>query len=231
MLKVIIIDDEPLAIELLKSYVNKVPNVKLMEVFTDAVNASSYLKNYKVDLILLDINMPDINGVELAKSLKNPPMIVFTTAYSEFAVEGFNISALDYLLKPISFDRFLKAMEKAKNLFELRENAALHNDNFVLVKSDYQSLKINTDEILYVEGLDDYIKIYTKSNQVVTLQSLKLFLEQLPENDFARIHRSYIVNVNRITSFSKRHVMLGETELPIGSTYCSMFFDKIGYKE
>lgn len=231
MLKVIIIDDEPLAIELLKGYVLKVPNVKLMEVFTDAVNASAYLRNYKVDLVLLDINMPDINGIELAKSLKNPPMIVFTTAYSEYAVEGFNISALDYLLKPISFDRFLKAIDKAKNLFELKENASVVSDKFVLVKSDYQSLKINTDEILYVEGLDDYIKIYTKSNNVVTLQSLKVFLEQLPEQDFARIHRSYIVNVNRITSFSKRHVMLGETELPIGSTYCSMFFDKIGYKE
>ena len=214
MLKVIIIDDEPLAIELLKGYLQKIPNVKLMEVFTDAVNASSYLRNYKVDLALLDINMPDINGVDLAKSLKNPPMIVFTTAYSEFAVEGFNISALDYLIKPISFDRFIKAIDKAKNVCEVKLDTLSVVDNFVLVKSDYQTVKINT-----------------KTNQIVTLQSLKVFLEQLPENDFVRIHRSYIANVNRITSFSKRHVLLGTSELPIGSTYCIMFFEKIGYKE
>ncbi len=231
MLKVIIIDDEPLAIELLKGYLQKIPNVKLMEVFTDAVNASSYLRNYKVDLALLDINMPDINGVDLAKSLKNPPMIVFTTAYSEFAVEGFNISALDYLIKPISFDRFIKAIDKAKNVCEVKLDTLSVVDNFVLVKSDYQTVKINTNDILYVEGLDDYIKIITKTNQIVTLQSLKVFLEQLPENDFVRIHRSYIANVNRITSFSKRHVLLGTSELPIGSTYCIMFFEKIGYKE
>ena len=231
MLKVIIIDDEPLAIELLKSYLLKITNVKVMEVFTDAINASSYLRNYNVDLVLLDINMPDINGIELAKSLKNPPMIIFTTAYSEFAVDAFNLSVLDYLMKPISFDRFLKAIEKAKHLFSLKEVAANGKDEFVIVKSEYLSLKIDTSDILYVEGLDDYIKIITKNGQTVTLQSLKGFLEQLPEKDFVRIHRSYIVNVNKIASFSKRHVMLGEVELPIGSTYCSMFFEKIGYQE
>lgn len=231
MLKVIIIDDEPLAIELLKSYLLKITNVKVMEVFTDAINASSYLKNYNVDLVLLDINMPDINGIELAKSLKNPPMIIFTTAYSEFAVDAFNLSVLDYLMKPISFDRFLKAIEKAKHLFSLKEMAANGNDEFVIVKSEYLSLKIDTSDILYVEGLDDYIKIITKNGQTVTLQSLKVFLEQLPEKDFVRIHRSYIVNVNKIVSFSKRHVMLGEVELPIGSTYCSLFFEKIGYQD
>jgi DNA-binding LytR/AlgR family response regulator len=227
MMNVVIVDDEPLAIDLIKAYLARIPNMKLLETFSDAINAFSYLKSVNVDLVFLDINMPEISGIELAKSLKKPPMFIFITAYREFAVEGFNLSAVDYLLKPVSFERFKLAIEKAIELNTLKANSNQISLNYVVVKSDYQSIKIVTRKIIYIEGLDDYIRIYTVSGIVQTLMSLKSFLELLPENEFIRIHRSFIVSVARITSFSKRSVFINEIEIPIGTTYLGSFLERI----
>lgn len=227
MMNVVVVDDEPLAIDLIKGYLERIPNMRLLETFSDAINAFSYLKSVNVDLVFLDINMPEISGIELAKSLKKPPMFIFITAYREFALEGFNVSAVDYLLKPVSFERFKLAIEKALELNSLKANSNQISENYVVVKSDYQSIKIGTREIIYVEGLDDYIRIYTTSGIVQTLMSLKSFVELLPEKEFVRIHRSFIVSVSRITSFSKRSVFMNDIEVPIGTTYLSSFLNRI----
>lgn len=220
MLRCIIVDDEPFAVELIESFVSQIPFLNLVATFHDAINASEYIHKSEVDLVFLDIQMPHINGIQLLKSLENPPWIIFTTAFDKYAVQGFELNVVDYLLKPFGFDRFQKAVNKAYQLYKLK-NPEKQDESFIFVKSDYQMVKVNLSSILFIEGWDDYIKIYCGETPVRTLMSLKSILELLPHEDFMREHRSYIVPLKRIESIRNKMIRIAGKEIPVGATYIS----------
>ena len=220
MITCVIIDDEPLASELLQSYVEREPQLNLIGTFNDAEDGAEFIRKNKVDLIFLDIQMPHINGIQLLKSLEQPPMVIFTTAYSEYAVEGFELDAIDYLLKPFDMKRFQRAVTKACEYQRSLGRTEADKNPYIFVKSEYQVIKINYDDIRYIESLDDYIKICTtNSRPVLTLMTLKTILEKLPEDKFARVHRSYIISLDKIESVRNKKIKIGEIEIPIGSSY------------
>jgi len=221
-MRCIAVDDEPLALELMETYLAQVPGLELLNTFTDAISAWSFLKKNQVDLVFLDIQMPDINGIQLAKSLdRKNPMVIFTTAYSKYAVEGFNVEAVDYLLKPFELSRFMVAVNKALEQKARKETTPfVEDDQAIFVKSGYQNVRIALRAIQYIEGFDDYIRIHVDTGKsIYTLMSLKSMLEKLPSTDFLRVHRSYIVPVKRIKRIHNQHVQLGDKELPIGKSY------------
>ncbi|MDA9774296.1 LytTR family DNA-binding domain-containing protein [Saprospiraceae bacterium] len=225
MIKALIVDDEPLAQEILESYIENLPNVELIAKCSNAIEANEVLKEVDVDIIFLDIQMPQITGIEFVKSLKNPPMIVFTTAYADYAVEGFELAATDYLLKPISMDRFMQAVNKAEQ--ELKNKGVTSTggkkEDFFFVKADKKLVKVNHSDIIYIEGLKDYVIIRLKAGRVITLQTMKSLEAKLPSNKFRRIHRSYIVATNEIKALMGNMVELTENAktklLPIGKNY------------
>jgi two-component system, LytTR family, response regulator len=221
MMKCIAIDDEPLALEVIKKYAAETPSIKLMDVFTDAIQALSYLKSHKVDLIFLDIQMPDITGIQFFQSMINKPLVIFSTAYSEYAVKGFDLEAIDYLVKPIKYERFLKAITKAVKVFTMSQPANNVDDGFIFIKSEYQMIKISLNEILYVEGLDDYVKIHLQDEMkpILSLMSLKSLIQKLPEEQFMRVHRSFIVPLKRISSIRNKIIYLDKIKIPVGDTY------------
>ena len=223
MITAIAIDDEPLALKLITQHCEKIEFLNLKKVFTNPDEAMAYLADNKIDLIFLDIQMPDINGLQFYKKLSAPaPQVIFTTAYKDFAVEGFNVDAVDYLLKPFDFERFNKALLKAKEYIEFLSVKEVSN-NALFVKVNYEMMKINLKDIEFIEALDDYIKIHIKPVTVLTLMTLKNVLEKLPSQEFLRIHRSYIVPVSKIQKFSKNKVIIGGKELPIGSSYGDVY--------
>ena len=222
MIRCIAIDDEPLALQLINEYCGKIAFLGLEKVFTNTDEAKAYLNQNPVDLVFLDIQMPDINGIQFYKGLKQKPLVIFTTAYKDFAVEGFNVDAVDYLLKPFEYDRFLKAAYKAKEYLEFLSSQELQL-NSIFVKVNYEIMKINLKDIELVEALDDYIKIYIKPNPVLTLMTLKSIQEKLPARDFVRIHRSFIVPLARIEKFSKTKLWIAGKEIPIGSSYSQVY--------
>jgi DNA-binding LytR/AlgR family response regulator len=234
MIRCIVVDDEPFAIELLEDFIKKVPFLKLVHTCESALEALEILKKGNIDLIFLDIKMPDINGLDLLKSLKRPPVVIFTTAYSEFAVESYNLDALDYLLKPIPFDRFLKAANKAREYLEETGYSLVPGDQtekevkeYFFVKANYQILKINFKDIIYLEGLKDYVKIYCGSKPIITNQSMKYFESKLPAGIFVRVHRSYIISMDKITSISKNRVQIGDKFIPVSGSFRDSFFQLI----
>ena len=222
MIRCIAIDDEPLALQLINEYCGKIAFLGLEKVFTNTDEAKAYLNQNPVDLVFLDIQMPDINGIQFYKGLKQKPLVIFTTAYKDFAVEGFNVDAVDYLLKPFEYDRFLKAAYKAKEYLEFLSSQELQL-NSIFVKVNYEIMKINLKDIELVEALDDYIKIYIKPNPVLTLMTLKSIQEKLPARDFVRVHRSFIVPLARIEKFSKTKLWIAGKEIPIGSSYSQVY--------
>ena len=220
-LKCVAVDDEPLALELLKEYVARFPQLKLVHTFDDAISAVELLRSTKVDLLFLDINMPDITGIDLVRSLQERPLIIFTTAHKQFAIEGFELDAVDYLLKPINFDRFTRAVHKAIDYYKYKNAGTLEDNDCLFVHSEYRLVKIPLNDIEYIESLEDYIKIHiTNAKPVLTLMSMKKVLEKLPADRFQRIHRSYIVSVAKVKSIQNRKVQLAAaTELPISDSY------------
>lgn len=226
------IDDEPLALELVRSYVERMPEVQLLGTFEDAISGIEFLTRKHPDLIFLDINMPDISGIELAKALKDKPMIIFTTAHKQFAFDGFELEAVDYLLKPLDFERFSKAVYKAIDLKGYRTNTySTQEDPVIYVHSEYRMIKIVLKNIEYIESMEDYIKIHLKDDKpVLTLMSLKKVLELLPDQQFKRIHRSYIIPVSRIRSVQNKKVQLSHTVLPIGDSYMEQVKGWLGSK-
>jgi len=220
----IVVDDEPLALEVIKKYIAKIYFLDLKGAFTDPYEAKKVMDANPVDILFLDIQMPDINGIEFSKTLSSKNIaVIFTTAYSQYAVEGFNVDAIDYLLKPIEYERFLKAVYKAKEYIEYLNNQEL-NHGYIFVKSDYQMIKINLKDILYIEGLDDYIKIYMPQKSILTLMTLKTITQKLPSKEFLRVHRSYIVPVSKIENVSKSKIKIADKEIPIGVSYSESFF-------
>jgi len=236
-MKCIIIDDEPLAVDLLKDFVGKVESLELVNTFNNAIDAISAINKTEVDLIFLDIEMPHFTGIDFIKAIDKKPLIIFTTAYSNYAVEGFDFGAVDYLIKPIPFNRFLKAVVRAEHIFtppEIVQNsispviAADESNNFMFVRAEYENVKINYADILFVEGLKDYVKIYTTDGKyVLTLMSLIKLENSLSHKGFSRIHRSYIVNLAHIKSIQKNKVLIVDRRLPISESYKTAFFSKI----
>lgn len=234
-MKCLIIDDEPLAVELLEDFVSKVPMLKLVDTCSNAIEASAILQTNKIDLIFSDIEMPDFSGIEFIKSLDVKPLFIFTTAYSHYAVEGFNLNAVDYLVKPIPFHRFLKAVNRAQELFLLKNEEpkqAIQTEdspNFIFVKSDYENIKLNFDDIKYFEGLKDYIKIFTTSHKpILTLSNFKKIEEKLPDTTFVRVHRSFIVSLKYIHSVQRNRILIDGVRVPIGQNFKENFLKKIG---
>ena len=219
-LKCVIIDDEPLAIELIKQYVEKFPSLEVTQTFLNAIAGVEYLRSEETDLLFLDIQMPDITGLQLLRSLNKPPMVIFTTAYSQFALNAFELDVLDYLLKPVEFDRFEKAVGKAFNYYKFKNGIANVITESIYVRSEYQMVKVELDKVEYIESLDDYIKIhFTDKSTVMTLMSLKKLQEKLTCDKFIRVHRSYLVNLSKIKTIVNRKVQLSHIEIPVGDTY------------
>jgi DNA-binding LytR/AlgR family response regulator len=225
MIKTLIVDDEPLAQDIIETYVNQLPNLELVAKCSDAIAANQVLQNNEVDLIFLDIQMPQLTGIEFMKSLSNPPLVVFTTAYSEYAVEGFEMDAVDYLLKPISIDRFMKAVNKVEDRLKDKQSGSSlgTNEDHFFVKADKKLVKVNFNDILYIEGLKDYVIIRQEEGRVITLQTMKSLESKLPANNFKRIHRSYIVNTTKINALVGNMVEIKEKgenkNIPVGKIY------------
>jgi DNA-binding LytR/AlgR family response regulator len=223
----LIVDDEPPALDVLKKYIESIPTLQLAACCTNAVDALAVIQKQPIDLIFLDIQMPQILGTDFVRTLPNPPKIIFTTAYRKYAVEGFDLNAVDYLLKPIPFERFLKAVNKVMNTSVQQNNhaeVAARNekeitDSFIHFRADRKILKIALEDILYVESLKDYIKVVTRSKTFLTKHSISSLEENLPANAFIRIHRSYIIAINKIDFFTHELVGIGKLELPISRMY------------
>ena len=225
MLRCIAVDDEPLALELLEDNISKVQYLHLVAKCSNAMEAIKVLQQETVDLIFLDIQMPGLTGLQFIQSLTEKPMIILITAYEKFALEGFNLDVVDYLLKPVSFERFVKACNKAWELYQLKtkpkETITGKSPDYIFVNVEYSLLKVVIDDIMWIEGLKDYIKIYLKSSskQVITRMTMKSIGELLPANRFLRIHKSYIAAIAFITAVRKTTLMIGAQELPVSETY------------
>jgi two-component system, LytTR family, response regulator len=220
-IKCIAIDDEPPALILLKQYIAQCPGLQLLQTFDDAITGSEFLHQNPVDLLFIDINMPDITGLDLVRSLKEKPMIIFTTAHKKFAMDGFELDAVDYLLKPISFERFSKGVSKATEYFEYKIKAKTEEVESLFIYSEYRMVKISLADIEYIESLEDYIRINLSTGKpVMTLLTMKKVLEKLPAGKFKRIHRSYIVATDKVKSVLNRKATLSSgTQLPISDSY------------
>ena len=226
MIKAIAIDDEPLALDVITSLAGNLDFMDLKRTFTQGSSAIRYLKQFPVDLLFLDIQMPDINGIELYKSINQDVMVIFTTAFSEYAVQGFELNAIDYLLKPIKQKRFEQACLKALDFYDFKKQKKLSENNFIYVRSEYSLIKIPFSDILFFETMDDYIKIHRiNAKPTLTLMSMKKLLQMLPENKFIRIHRSFVVSVQKIEAVRAKTVIIKDHQLPIGITYQKSFID------
>lgn len=221
MIRVLIVEDEPLAAEVLQVYLSKLPEIELVGVCTNALQAFATLNKQQIDLLLLDINMPEINGIDFLKTLKNPPQVIFTTAYTEHAVTSYDLGAVDYLVKPISFDRFLKAMQKVMHKQEpVGLVSEKSTNNMLFVRSDGKWLKIDVAKVWFVEGLKDYVRIWSDDGRVTVHSTMKNFEEQLkPFQYFSRVHKSYIINLHAIDETDENSLTIRKQLIPIGGTY------------
>jgi len=228
ILKTLIIDDEPLAQNVLKKYAEDIKSIDIKGFCKDALEAFEILEKQSIDLIFLDINMPKLSGIEFLKTLKNPPLVILTTAYTEYAMEGYELNILDYLVKPFSFARFLKAVQKAEQQLQLTQKSTIEEKaESVFIKSNKKTYQVKFSEIVYIEGLGDYIKIYTEKTHLVTNLSMKKMEELLPASDFYRIHKSHMVNLMKIIAIEGNMVELPGIKLTIGSNYRADFFTRI----
>lgn len=229
MINVIIVDDEPLALDVLETYIENLPDLNLVAKCANAIEANEALKSNDIDLMFLDIQMPQLTGIDFLKSLSRPPAVIFTTAYANYAIEGFELNAVDYLLKPISMDRFMKAVNKATEMIELQKQDEAPatitdtDEDFIFVKADKKLIKVRYADIIYIEGLKDYVIIRYNNTRVITLQTMKSLEAKLPATIFKRIHRSYIINIHKIQAVEGNMLEVMEKgqakHLPIGKNY------------
>ncbi len=224
-IKALIIDDEPLAQNVIMQYAERIPDLKIVATCNEAICAHKILQEQEIDLLFLDINMPKLSGISFLKTLTTPPMVIFTTAYSEYALEGYELNAIDYLKKPFSFDRFYKAYSRAQELLQLKKKSEIineketSNENFFYVKANKKTIKIKYSDIIYIEGLGDYIKIHFKNEKLVTNLSMKKMLDLLPGDKFYRIHKSFIISLDKIDSVEGNLVSVQGNKLPIGNSF------------
>ncbi|RIA09527.1 LytTR family two component transcriptional regulator [Flavobacteriaceae bacterium MAR_2010_72] len=222
--KCIIVDDEPPAIHVLETYIESLPQLEIVGVCKNAFEAINLMNTEKVDLMFLDINMPKLMGTQLMKTLQHPPKVIFTTAHKDYAIEAFDLDAIDYLLKPISFERFLKAVNKFCNIPQAELESVAQNPGFVYFRADRKMVKVFLDDVLYIESFKDYVVIHRSNESPLRIkQTLNSVESVLPKHQFLRIHRSYIVSFNKITAFTKTDVEIGKMELPIGRSYSDVF--------
>lgn len=235
MIKCLIADDELLSLEVLESYIGKLENYKLVASCRNGLEVFNAIKSQSVDLLFLDIQMPQLSGLELAKSLTGLPCIIFTTAFREYAVEGYELNAVDYLLKPISFDRFLRAIAKFENTSshlitrrtDTHELSAARSNDFVYVKSAKKTVKVFLKDIIFIQGAKEFVKILTVHGEVITYQTLQDFEQRLPDASFLRVHRSFIIAVDQIRAYNATHLEVGDTEIPIGQSYQKLVRDAL----
>jgi DNA-binding LytR/AlgR family response regulator len=229
-IKCLIIDDEPLAQRVIQRYAENIPFLEIVQKCNSALEAIDVLHNREVDLLFLDINMPRLNGMDFLKTLKNPPLVIVTTAYAEFAIQGYELDVVDYLMKPFAFDRFYKAIQKAEELIKGKDQRNIEprepekqDDTFIFIKSSKKTYKVNLDEILYIEALGDYVKIYTSDKMIISYQSLKNIETLLPSGSFPRIHKSFIIALSRIDLIEGNHVKIKDRLIPIGTNFKAEF--------
>lgn len=232
-LNCIIADDEPLALDLIKGYIERVPFLNLIKSCSNASEVIEISEKSQIDLAFLDIQMPGLNGLELAKILDAKIMIVFTTAFNNYAIDGYKVNTIDYLLKPFNFEEFYDAAVKAQRVFEERNTPTVSvNNQYIFVKTEYRIQRIEFSQILYIEGMKDYVKIYMQNQikPVVSLMSMKSILERLPKNLFMRVHRSFIVNLSKIQTIERSRILYGEVYIPISDIYKEMFWEYVNNK-
>lgn len=217
MIRAIAIDDEPIALKVIENFCGEIETITLEKTFGNAEEGLKYLKKFPADIIFLDIEMPNLNGIDLYKQIKQNTLVVFITSRPDYAVEGFNLNALDYLLKPFTFERFKQATEKAKDYFAVTSNPKTQH---IFVRADYSLQKINLDDITCIEALDDYLKIYIHNQKtIVARMTMKAILEKLPASDFIRVHRSFIVPIKKVESLRNKTLQLGDKKIPVGNSY------------
>jgi two-component system, LytTR family, response regulator len=234
-MKCTVIDDEPYALELIKDYIQRTPFLELTHCFSNPFKAMDFLNREKVDLIFLDINMPELSGIQLYKSLNLPPLVIFTTAYPEFAAESYEYNAVDYLVKPVRYERFLKAVNRASTFIQSVADSSLRSDQdqqkqaegFIFIKSGNQLVKVFPGEILYVEAEGNYMCFHTKEKRVMSLLTAKEVLELLPGGKFVRIHKSFIISLDHLDAIERQDVVIGGKQIPIGTTYREHFMSVI----
>jgi len=224
MITTIAIDDEPLALQLVTGYIEKTPGLKLIGKFDNPLDAAEFLADTTVDLIFVDIQMPDLSGIEFTRLLEKGPKVIFTTAFEKYALEGYKLEIVDYLLKPFSYDEFLTAFQKVQKIFRLEQQAVIKveaNNEFLFLKSDYKIKRLNFNDILYIEGLKDYVKVFTLNSPkpILSLTSLKLLESKLPEEKFMRVHRSFIVNLEKIDTIERSRIVFGKEYIPVSDQY------------
>ncbi len=218
MIRCMVIEDEPLALKQMVSYIEKTPFLEHKASFDNAFDAITFLSGNEVDIMFVDINLPDLSGMDFVKSLINPPRVIFTTAYRDYAVEGFRVDALDYLVKPISYTDFLQAANKANETIKKKE------DEFLLIKSEYKIIRVNFSDILYIEGMREYIRIHLENTKpVMTLLSMKNIEQKLPSSRFMRVHRSFIVNLGKVTTIERNRIVFDKEYIPVGDQYKEAF--------
>lgn len=233
MIRCLVVDDEPLALDILEDYISKVPFLTLVKTTTSAIEGLSLVQSDAIDLVFLDVQMPELTGIQFLKIINGKCDVILTTAYSQYALDGYELDVVDYLLKPIAFDRFYKAAQKVlqnngNGHPAPQEQAPVSNSHdFIFVKTEHKIQKIYVDDILYIEGLKDYVSIFTKTERIITLQNMKKMEESLPAKSFIRVHKSYIVAIGKIESIERSRIQIGEKIIPIGDTYREYFFKQI----
>jgi DNA-binding LytR/AlgR family response regulator len=238
--KCIAIDDEPLALEIICDYIAKVPFLKLVRTFDNAIDSIDFIKSKNNDLIFLDIQMEALTGIQLLKVLKDKPEVIFTTAYDSYALEGFELDAADYLLKPFSFERFIKAVDKVYNIIKLKNNQGLQDDHitignpverYIFVKTGNKLQKVFFNDILFIEGQGDYLRINTNRERIMTLQKFSSLEELLPQSNFIRVHKSFMVAIDKIESITRNRIKIGNELIPIGESFKKKFYDRLEGKK
>lgn len=228
------VDDEPLALNIVKDFCSKISFIKLVGTCTNAIQAVELIRENDINLLFLDIQMPHITGLEFIKTLETPPMVIFTTAYPEYALNGFDLNAVDYLVKPFSFERFIKAVQKAYDRFTIRKPVDQHVkeieqplQNYVMIKVEYSTVKVDLDKILYIEGLKDYVKIYAGGRPLLTKITMKSLEEKLPSTNFMRVHKSFIISLSKIDLIENNRIKINDKYIPVGNQYRTDFFKLI----
>jgi DNA-binding LytR/AlgR family response regulator len=233
MIRCIVVDDEPLALDILSDYIEKVPALELVKATTSAFEALNLVQQNEADLVFLDVQMPELTGIQFLKIINGKCDVILTTAYPQYALDGYDLDVVDYLLKPIAFDRFYKAVQKVQNNLSNSQNTSTEpitatTTNFIFVKTEHKIQKIYLDDILYIEGLKDYISIFTPSERIITLQNMKKMEDALPSRQFIRVHKSYIIALDKIESIERSRIQIKNKIIPVGDTYRDSFFKIIG---
>ena len=226
----IAIDDEPLALSKLESFIDRIPELNLSMTFDNSIGAMVWLKDNRADLIFLDIQMEQLNGIQFLEATRTTSKIIITSAYDQYAMKGYDLNVADYLLKPFSFQRFVQAVNKVMEYYRqipITNSASSGNDGFIFVKTEYRLERIDLDHILYIEGMKDYLRIICNDKKIMTLQSFSKLEESLPSNRFCRVHKSYIVSIDKIKSIERNVIVIGDRRIPVSNTYRESFFSRI----